>query len=145
MATLTWCQTNLVHKGLVNIFALFTRNWPPSWILTFVSSFIICPCAVRNLNKSKMASRCWVTTHQCNHALAVGNIKTVIVANTAPVKFSTAPARNLTLILVFKILNGLVSKFPYGKDGSVWTQHRSKIRLVTRERDASYHFPYSFL
>ena len=27
-ATLTWYQTNLVHKELFNIFALFTRNWP---------------------------------------------------------------------------------------------------------------------
>ena len=27
-ATLTWYQTNLVHKELFNIFALFTGNWP---------------------------------------------------------------------------------------------------------------------
>ena len=84
-------------QGTVQYFRSLHETGQPSWILTFVSSFIICPCAVRLLNKSKMASRCWVTTHQWNHALAVENIKTVIVANTAPVKFSTVPAKKFDL------------------------------------------------
>ena len=91
---------HFVNTEPFNIFALFTQNCRPGWILTFVRGFTICSCAERYLNKFNMASPSWVTTHPCNHAFTIQKF------SRWRFKFWTVPVKNLTSILAFKCLNG---------------------------------------
>ena len=87
--TFTWYQTNfrptenfdrnLLHKELFNIFA------PYFWLLSVALSSAHAQCATRT--NPKWCLFCWVTTNPCN----------LIVAHTAPVRFSTVPAKNFDL------------------------------------------------
>ena len=98
---------HFVRMEQFNIFALFTRNWPTRLNFNLCSGFIICSCAkcIQN-GVFQLSYHASMQPRLCRiNAYGV---------YTTPVKFWTVPAKNLTLILAFKLLNGWASTFFYG-------------------------------
>lgn len=76
----------------------------------FLSGITIRACTERFFGKSNMVSSSSVTTHSCNHAFVDQKLFTVMMFTPRPSKFSIVTAKNLTLILALKVLNGQTSK-----------------------------------
>ena len=74
ISNLVYLKGYFAHAETPHTFALFTRNCRTSLIF-FLCGNAICPWVERYFSKSKlMASPSWVTTHPCNHAVAVQSI-----------------------------------------------------------------------
>ena len=93
------------------------------WFLSVALSSAHAQCKTWTNPKWRFA-----TTHPCNHVLAVENIKTVIVANTAPIKFSTVPAKKFDLDIG-------VQNF-----WTAWRLNFRTVRLVPCERNTGQKF-----
>lgn len=118
-----WPDYSFTWNRSIFPFSSHGTDEPGGWIVTFVivKGFTIYPCAKRHCSKSKMESSsnlvtrafvsygcAWLRVKKMCLSAQLQSIKILddYGVHTAPVKFLTVLAKNLTSILAFKFLNG---------------------------------------